>query len=102
MKKIYKDKQWKKSRLYEEFSLELEETLPNVKIKLNKLPPKVLLGIIKDEIEELSKTAVTKRDINYENRIKTIYDLISKYRNMTTQDWEIRRRWARMYMNKID
>jgi hypothetical protein len=102
MNKIYKDKNWKNSRLYKEFSLQLEEKLPDVKIKLNKLPPKILLGIIKDEIEELSKIADTERDINYENRIKAIYDLISKYRNMTTQDWEIRKRWFRRFMNGND
>lgn len=102
MNKIYKDKQWKKSRLYEEFSLQLEESLPDVKIKLNKLPPKLLLGIVKEEMEELSKISVIDRDINYENRLDTIFHFLSKYRNMSAQDWEIRRRWFRRYMNKIE
>lgn len=102
MNTIYKDKNWKKSRLYEEFALQLMDSLPNTKIKLNKLPPKIMFQILQEEIEELSNIAVTERDVQYENRIKTIFEIISNYRNMSIQDWEIRKRWFRRYMNRIE
>lgn len=53
-------------------------------------------------MEELSKISVIDRDINYENRLDTIFQFLVKYRNMSVQDWEIRRRWFRRYMNKIE
>lgn len=93
MKGIYKDKKWKKSRQYEEFKMELLEKFPNEKIRLNKLPPKIILSVVKEEIEELSEISTLNRDISQEKRVASIFRFLDEYEKISRHSWEVKRRW---------
>lgn len=102
MKAIYGGYKWKKSRQYKEFKLELSNRFPEIDLKLNKLPPKLMFSILKEEKEELDGVNVSGRDISYEKRLNTIYQYIDIYRKMSPHAWEVKRRWFRRWMNAAD
>lgn len=97
---IYKNTKWKKSRLYAEFSLELQERFPNLNIKLNKLPPKLMFTILKDELEHFDFIAAENRNLDHEYRLYSIFKFFEKYNSFDEQQWEIRKRSIRRQFNK--
>lgn len=102
MKAIYSSYNWKKSRQYKEFSLMLKESFPYIDIKLNKLPPKLMFKILKEELEELDGVDVSERNIGHEKRLYTLFLFLEMYKKMSPHAWEVRRRWFRRWINSPD
>lgn len=99
MKELYKGKGWEKSRCYQEFYFELDKRLPNNTIKLNKIPPKLAIQIIK-EAGNSDLTFNDDQDEFFKLRMHALHTVISKYKSLNEHQFEVRRRWLRRWFSK--
>jgi hypothetical protein len=102
MKEIYKDSSWKKSRLYEEMALDLEDRFPNQNIRLNKFPPKFIFSVLKEELEDFDDTIPEKQDEFIRSRIHVFQTVLSKYHQLTDLKAEVYRRFMRRWLSAED
>lgn len=95
MAEIYKDKAWKKSKRYDEISLDLEDRFPDCTIKLNKLPPKLVFQILKEELEEYDETIPGKKEEYFRTRVHVFQSVFSKFTQLSEHKAEVYRRYIR-------
>lgn len=99
MDKLYEDKSWRKSRRYHELCFELEDFFPNEHIKLNKLPPKLIFGILEDEPKQYDKNISDDDDKFYRSQIFVFQSVLPKYQTLSTHKKEVYRRLLRRWFS---
>ena len=102
MDEIYKDKSWKKSRRYEEIYLDFEERFPDEVIKINKLPPKLVFQILKEELDGFDDAITNPQDEFFRKRIHVIQSVVSKYQQLSDHRAEVYRRLFRRWLMAKD
>lgn len=98
MDEIYKDTSWKKSKKYEEIHEELEGRFPDEQIKLNKLPPKLVLQILKEEFNGYDDTITKMEDEFFKKRIHIFQSVVSKYQQLSDPKKEVYKRYFRRWL----
>lgn len=99
MNEIYKDKSWKDSRRYQEMCFELKDRFPQKDIKFNKIPPKIIFEILKEEIEKFDGVVTKGQDELFKARIHVFQSVFSKYQRLSDHKEEVYRRYLRRWFS---
>lgn len=102
MNEIYKDTSWKKSKRYNEIRLELKDRFQDESIKLNKLPPKLVFEILKEENPDFESDIPSKLDEFFRQRIYIFQSILPKYQQLTDHKAEVYRRYIRRWLMAKD
>lgn len=98
---IFKDRNWKKSRRYQELAFELEDYFPSG-IQINNLPPKLVFEILTEEIEDFRDESDEERIAYYERQNYKLSKIFLKYQIMTEHEKNVRLRWLRKWLSKVE
>ncbi len=102
LKELYQDKSLKKSQGYKEISLDLKGRYPDQGMRLNKLPPKIVVEILTEEIENYQNHITEEVDERFRAKIHAVQNTLLKYQRFTDYDREVCRRFLRRWLSKED
>ncbi len=101
MELLFKGRDWKKSHCYEKLSIMYRINNSNKELKLNKLPPKLILEVLKEfeNSDEISDENSNSKRVS-RGRWHPLNSLLSKYERLTDHELEVKRRYFRRYFSK--